>query len=87
MSAETEAYHVSRTTGALELLADGPHTASQAAEALGVHPRTARRILKRLAHDGYAVREDHVHGRYLLAPRFIDLATRAIHHRQDDEIT
>jgi DNA-binding MarR family transcriptional regulator len=85
MSAETEAYNVSRTLQVLEMLAERPRSVNRIAEAIGVHPRTARRILKRLAHDGYATREDHVHGRYLLGPRFRELALNAVRHSHDHQ--
>jgi DNA-binding IclR family transcriptional regulator len=39
---------------ALELLALGPRSAPELADGLGVHVRTARRILRRLEGEGYA---------------------------------
>jgi DNA-binding IclR family transcriptional regulator len=54
-----DAWHVSRTLRALELLAIAPRSAPELADGLGVHVRTARRVLKRLEADGYvAVTED-----------------------------
>jgi DNA-binding HxlR family transcriptional regulator len=83
MTARVEGYGVSRVTGVLELLADGPRSINRIAEAINIHPRTARRILRRLAHDGYAQREPHAQGRYTLALRFTDLALRALRHNHD----
>ncbi len=48
-----EAWHVTRTMRALELLAIAPRSAPELAGGLGIHPRTARRILNRLKDDGY----------------------------------
>jgi IclR family transcriptional regulator, acetate operon repressor len=48
-----QAYFASRAMCALELLAFGPATASVVADALQVHPRTARRLLARLVEDGW----------------------------------
>jgi DNA-binding IclR family transcriptional regulator len=42
-----------RTMRALEVLAFGPMTAPQLADHLGVHPRTARRLLSQLQRDGW----------------------------------
>jgi predicted ArsR family transcriptional regulator len=46
----------------LELTAQGHITVARVADDLHVHPRTARRILRRLVHDGYLNSEP---GRYL----------------------
>jgi IclR family acetate operon transcriptional repressor len=43
---------------ALEVLAFQPLSAPQVAEALAVHPRTARRLLNRLRDEGYVSRSD-----------------------------
>jgi len=43
-----EAWHVTRTLRAMELLALAPRSAPELADGLGVHVRTARRVLKRL---------------------------------------
>jgi DNA-binding IclR family transcriptional regulator len=48
-----EAWHVTRAMHTMELLAIAPRSAPELADGLGVHPRTARRILRRLEHDGY----------------------------------
>jgi hypothetical protein len=49
-------YTVMRAVQTLDLLARGPITARELAEALNVHARTARRILQRLEVDGYAAK-------------------------------
>jgi DNA-binding IclR family transcriptional regulator len=53
-----ESWHVIRTLRAMELLAVRPRSAPKLADELGVHTRTARRLLKRLAEQGYVVRDD-----------------------------
>jgi DNA-binding IclR family transcriptional regulator len=78
MSNALEAYHVSRTLGALELLADGPRSTTEVADALNIHVRTARRTLARLSHDGYAARSDGPRPVYSLTPQFTALANRAL---------
>ena len=50
----TETGHVARTLRALELLAARPLTQAELAAGLGVHPRTARRLLDSLVAEGYA---------------------------------
>ena len=50
-----EAWHVTRTLRAMEQLAVRPRSAPELADGLGVHVRTARRILKRLESEGYVV--------------------------------
>jgi IclR family transcriptional regulator, acetate operon repressor len=69
-----EAWHVTRTLRAMELLAVQPRSAPELADALGVHVRTARRILKRLESEGYvAVTEDR-RRRYRPTMRVVALA-------------
>lgn len=53
-----ECLYVVRTLRALELLAVRPRSAPKLADELGVHARTARHILKRLAEQGYVERND-----------------------------
>lgn len=74
----TEGYFVTRTLGALELLADAPRSSTQIAAALGIHVRTARRMLGRLADEGYVHRSSGPWPVYALTPRFSGLAGRAI---------
>jgi DNA-binding IclR family transcriptional regulator len=54
----TEAFFASRAMQALEILAFGPATVTQVADELQVHPRTARRLLNRMVHDGWLTRKD-----------------------------
>jgi DNA-binding IclR family transcriptional regulator len=69
-----EAWHVTRTLRAMELLAVQPRSAPELADALGVHVRTARRILRRLECEGYvAVTEDR-RRRYRPTMRVVALA-------------
>ena len=77
-SSATEYFHVTRTLAALDHLADAPRTATQIADALAIHPRTARRLLNRLVHDGWADLTPGARPRYALAPRFSSLAVRAL---------
>lgn len=51
---DAAAQHVIRTLRSLELLAEGPLTQAALARHLGVHRRTARRLLARLVNEGYA---------------------------------
>src|SRR5690348_16321823 len=59
---------------ALEVLAFGPATASQVAEELKVHPRTARRLLNRMAYDGWLVRRGGPRPTYTPTMRIVALA-------------
>jgi DNA-binding IclR family transcriptional regulator len=62
------------TMQALELLAFEPLSAPQVAQAIGVHPRTARRLLNRLRDEGYLERSEQ--GRRVYSPtlRIVSLA-------------
>ena len=75
----TEAYFVTRTMRALELLASGPLSAPQLAEAMQIHPRTARRMLYRLADEGYVRCLDEPRRRYVLTMRLVSLAAQCLH--------
>jgi DNA-binding IclR family transcriptional regulator len=55
---DATAQHVRRTLRTLELLAEGPQTQADLARELIVHRRTARRLLARLVHEGYAEASD-----------------------------
>ena len=74
----TESWFASRTMGAIELLAFGPRSAPQVAEGLQVHPRTARRLLNRLAADGYVVRSDDKRRTYAPTMRLVALAGQIV---------
>jgi DNA-binding IclR family transcriptional regulator len=51
--------------------------AATRARELHIADPTARRILKRLAADGYVARENRPHGRYVVSARIVDLGERA----------
>jgi DNA-binding IclR family transcriptional regulator len=74
----TTCLFVARTMQALELLADGPRSMTEIADALMITPRTARRMLSRLVDEGYVAHRPHARPAYTLAPRFVTLAHRAI---------
>ena len=52
---KTESWHVVRTLRVLECLALRPHTEVELARQLEVHPRTVRRLARRLIAEGYAI--------------------------------
>ena len=72
-----EAYHVDRTMRVLELLAFQPASAPQVAATLQIHPRTGRRILKRLLADRYLVYDVQAR-RYALGLHFVSLAGQVL---------
>lgn len=61
---------------ALEVLAFGPSTASRIAVELRVHPRTARRLLNRMVHDGWLIRHDGPRPSYAATLRIVALAAQ-----------
>jgi DNA-binding IclR family transcriptional regulator len=69
-----ESLFVARTMQALELLALHPLSAPQVADALHVHPRTARRLLGRLAEEGWLTRSDDARRVYAPTLRVVALA-------------
>jgi DNA-binding IclR family transcriptional regulator len=73
-----EAWHVTRTLRAMELLAVRPRSAPELAEALGVHVRTARRVLKRLDSEGYVALSDERRRRYRPTMRVVALAGQVV---------
>ena len=73
-----EAYFVTRTMRALELLAFGPVSVRQLAAALQIHERTARRMLGRLVDEEYVTRLDEPRRRYVLTLRVAALASQAV---------
>jgi DNA-binding IclR family transcriptional regulator len=73
-----EAWHVTRTLRAMELLAVRPRSAPELAEALGVHVRTARRVLKRLDGEGYVALTDDRRRRYRPTMRVVALAGQVV---------
>jgi DNA-binding IclR family transcriptional regulator len=78
MSSGSEAWHVVRTLRALELLALGPRSAPELADGLGVHVRTARRILRRLEGEGYAARGGGRRRRYRSTMRIVAVAGQVV---------
>lgn len=76
----TECWFVVRTVQALELLATGPRTVAEVAEAVNIHERTARRMLNRLVGEGYLDRTDGFPRRYRHTPRMVEIATRIVEH-------
>jgi DNA-binding IclR family transcriptional regulator len=72
----TEAFFASRSMQALEVLAFGPSTATQVADELQVHPRTARRLLNRMVHDGWLIRRDGPRPTYTPTMRIVALAAQ-----------
>jgi DNA-binding IclR family transcriptional regulator len=75
----TEAYFASRAMQALEVLAFGPSTTTRVADALRVHPRTARRLLNRMVHDGWMIRHDGPRPTYTPTLRIVALAAQLAH--------
>jgi DNA-binding IclR family transcriptional regulator len=73
-----EAWHVTRTLRAMELLAVRPRSAPELAEGLGVHVRTARRVLKRLEAEGYVIVTDDRRRRYRPTMRVVALAGQVV---------
>jgi len=73
-----ESQFVARTMQALELLALHPLSAPQVAEALEIHPRTARRLLTRLTDDGWLSRGDDVRRVYSPTLRIAALAGHVV---------
>jgi IclR family transcriptional regulator, acetate operon repressor len=74
----TEAWHVARTLRAMEVLAVRPHSAPELAASLGVHVRTARRILKRLESEGYVTVGRDRRRRYRPTMRIVALAAQVV---------
>jgi IclR family transcriptional regulator, acetate operon repressor len=73
-----EAWHVTRTLRAMELLAIQPRSAPELADALGVHVRTARRVLKRLESEGYVIVSEGRRRRYRPTMRVVALAGQVV---------
>jgi DNA-binding IclR family transcriptional regulator len=73
-----EAWHVTRTLRAMELLAVRPRSAPELADALGIHVRTARRVLKRLDSEGYVMLTDDRRRRYRPTMRVVALAGQVV---------
>lgn len=78
MSGNAGSYFISRTLEALEILSLGPASAADVARALQVHPRTARRMLGRLADEGYVVKRCDRRGHYELTMHLVAVAGQAL---------
>jgi DNA-binding IclR family transcriptional regulator len=76
-----ESYYVPRVMQTLEYLSHGPRRPGEIAEHLKVNDRTARRMLLRLADEGYISRPE-IERPYSLTPRFSALAARALSEAQ-----
>jgi DNA-binding IclR family transcriptional regulator len=76
------AYFVTRTMRVLELLAFGPLSAPQLADALQIHVRTARRMLWRLADEEYVTQLDEPRHRYALTSRRVAVAGQWLEHTE-----
>lgn len=63
---------------ALELLTLMPRSAADVADALGIHPRTARRLLNRLVFEGYATRTSGRRCLYGMTLKLISVAGHAL---------
>jgi IclR family transcriptional regulator, acetate operon repressor len=78
----TEAYYASRTLQALELLTFNDLSCPQVAATLQIHPRTARRLLLRLAADGYIEQSFDSRRRYRATLRVAALGSQLIAHHK-----
>jgi DNA-binding IclR family transcriptional regulator len=73
-----EAWYVARTMQALEALTFEALSAPQVAAVLQVHPRTARRLLTRLADEGYLTRTDDARRLYSPTMRIVAMAGQVV---------
>lgn len=76
--AAVDSFFVTRTLQAIEVLAFQPSSAPQVAAALRVDARTARRLLNRLADDGWVVRIEGRVRTYTLSLRLVALASQFV---------
>ena len=74
----TEAFFVTRTMQAIEVLAFQPCSAPQVAGALKVHPRTARRLLNKLVAEGWLTRSEGRRRIYAPTMRIVALAAQLV---------
>jgi IclR family acetate operon transcriptional repressor len=74
-----EAFFASRAMHALEVLVFGPATVTQLAAELGVHTRTARRLLNRMVYDGWLTRRPGPRPTYTPTLRILALAAQHAH--------
>jgi DNA-binding IclR family transcriptional regulator len=80
--AAPEAWHVTRTMRTLEMLALRARSASDVAHALGVHPRTARRLLNRLLAEGYVRRTGPHRRHYGMTLKLVAVAGHTLEHAE-----
>lgn len=80
--AQVEAYYACRTLQALELLTFQALSCPQLAATMQIHPRTARRLLVRLAADGYIEQTFDSRRRYRTTLRLAALGSQLIAHAQ-----
>jgi DNA-binding IclR family transcriptional regulator len=78
--ASIDSFFVVRTMQALEVLAFQPATAPQVAEVLRVDARTARRLLNRLADEGWLIRSEGRVRTYTLSLRLVALVSHFLAH-------
>ena len=78
----TQAYYATRTLQALEPLTFNDLSCPQVAAALQIHPRTARRLLLRLAADGYIEQTFDNRRRYRATLRLAALGCQVIAHAE-----
>jgi DNA-binding IclR family transcriptional regulator len=78
--APSEAYYASRTMRVLELLTFHDLSCPQVAASLQIHPRTARRLLLRLAADGYVEQTFDNRRRYRATLRVAAVGCQVIAH-------
>jgi DNA-binding IclR family transcriptional regulator len=76
--ATVDSFFAVRTMQALEVLAFQSSTAPQVADALRIDTRTARRLLNRLAADGWVVRTEGRVRTYTLSLRLVGLASHFV---------
>ena len=76
--APTEAWHAGRTLRIVELLAFGPLSVPQLAEAVHAHPRTVRRVLAQLLEDEYVTVTDDSRRKYASTMRLVALAGQIV---------
>jgi DNA-binding IclR family transcriptional regulator len=80
-------YQTANTMRSLELLTEAARSAPELAEHLLIRARTARRIMQRLALDGYSERvpQDPIRQRYRIAERGSALGVQLAHAEQAAE--
>jgi IclR family acetate operon transcriptional repressor len=78
--ARERAYYAARTMRVLELLAFGEYSSNEIAATLGIHPRTARRVLGELAADGYLIQGGGRRRRFRSTLRLAALGRQAMDH-------